>query len=759
MEFKTVKTDVDKIGDIESNEVSIDVKNINFITTILSTNLYSNPVSSFVREIVSNAWDSHVEAGIDEPVILEIGEDTEGNYYCRIQDFGVGLSEERFNDIYKNIGSSTKRDSNEQIGGFGIGRFSALAVSDIVHITSIYNGKIYKYLMYKDGMKIVIDKLFEDITDERNGVEVRVPIENDNMLYQFSNAIQEQLVYFENVYFVNNVKDKLNTLEEKFNNYKIKTYKHFKVNNMFFGSIDLILGKVRYPLRLENLNKTYTQYQQYLPISIVFDIGDLEVSPTREEILYSKANIKTIEDKLELAFDEVREIIKKNTNKDFDRFYDYLLQIKEPNKITLLHSSYRGLNDVNVKGATKDRNYTLNGVKYDETEFIRIHSFITSYKGLNTNYIFDNDNTRIKYERKLFSLDTIKSNIDNCYLADLGSVKNITKTYIRSEFYNNSYFFNYGKDTDLKKIFKEYKDNYIRSNLGSNEKFNYRIFKFIFFHFVKNVSKLKHINDDVIPKQWILDYKAEQKAKREKSKRNIIDRNKEIYLHVLRNSFKGDSIVTDSQLFKIDEIVNNHCVIIYADKNNDEFKKWYDIFGDFTHYKMVQVSPTYLKVLENIDNCIKFEEFMDTKQKLIRNIGTAMYILDKVPYIMDLASIRNLDKISEKLDKTVYELSSHINKQMNRFYSGRERNNLYQEIYEMCKETGYFNFNIKGLVDENQKLLENAKVLIAMANDNYAGREIPEERLPFVVDYILSRKLFRPKYQIALESKKLINNK
>ena len=114
MIYKREESEVEVLGEVEKFKVSIDEKNINHIVTILSSNLYSYPMTSFLRETVSNAIDSHKEAGVNEPIIITRTRDS-----LAIRDFGTGISPDRFKEIYINIGSSTKRESNEFIGHFG----------------------------------------------------------------------------------------------------------------------------------------------------------------------------------------------------------------------------------------------------------------------------------------------------------------------------------------------------------------------------------------------------------------------------------------------------------------------------------------------------------------------------------------------------------------------------------------------------------------------------------------------------------------
>lgn len=315
MIIEAQKSNTELIGDIKEFKTGIDPKNLEFITTLLSSNLYSNPEQSFVREIVSNAWDSHVEAGnTDTPVLIRLDNTTNS---ITVRDFGVGLSPERFEHIYCNIGSSTKRESNDYIGGFGIGRFSALACSNIVYITSYYKGKAYYYIMTKDGNNITTNLVATLDTAEKDGVEVT--LKNCSNFNNYYLAL-DYISFFPNIYI-----DCEGVIKNRINNSKVKYYNNFAVSTLNIRH-KLLLGNVLYPLDTTFLDSEASNFIDDISntgIVIRFKVGELNITPNRENIIYTNSTKELINSRIHEVKKEIISIVCPLVIRDYSNIYDY----------------------------------------------------------------------------------------------------------------------------------------------------------------------------------------------------------------------------------------------------------------------------------------------------------------------------------------------------------------------------------------------------------------------------------------------------
>ena len=322
------ESNIQVIGDITEFKSSIDPKNLEFITTLLSSNLYSAPERSFIREIVSNAWDAQVEAGTtDIPIIIKITENitNKNSYYesstgfgdITIRDFGTGLSPERFNDIYRNIGSSTKRESNDYHGAFGIGHLSGFSCSNTMYVTSYYNGTCYEYIGIKDANTIVYTLVSTTPTTEKSGLEVTLK----NVYLEKYRKSLKYIMFFPNVYIDDNNPYRYGDID--INNVKIKKYTNFWISSSIIRD-KILLGNVLYPLSFNELNLKVNSaldrfHENIKPTGIVlkFDIGELSVTPNRENIIYTKDCITKITNKIEAAYKEITDIIEDKLKEDY----------------------------------------------------------------------------------------------------------------------------------------------------------------------------------------------------------------------------------------------------------------------------------------------------------------------------------------------------------------------------------------------------------------------------------------------------------
>ena len=346
-------TDVIRLGDIQENRVGIDVKNIDFIASLLTSNLYSFPFKSFLREIISNAYDSHVEAGTDKPIIMLIKDDRT----ISIRDYGVGISPERFELIYKNIGSSTRRDSNDFIGAFGIGRFAPLSCADNVLINSYYNGIKYSYLMYKNGTGINVDTIGQiPLEDCQQGVEVVIdyPVSES----EFKDAV-ESLYFFDSLHIeAKDCRYAINSIVSTFKSRQIKNYGAF--SSIIKGFISYTsnnyvrIGNVVYPV-----DNNIAGLEGFGHIFLNCEIGSIQVTPNREAIQYTPNTKKYIADKSLEAIQQIADICYKEAcnKKSLTELATYL------NHLYLPDTSYSRINTDAVLPLIKSKynRFTING--------------------------------------------------------------------------------------------------------------------------------------------------------------------------------------------------------------------------------------------------------------------------------------------------------------------------------------------------------------------------------------------------------------
>ena len=286
---------------------------------LFTKNVYSNPIGTIVREITSNCFDSHIEANVNAPVIIRKSKDSDsGQCHISFIDYGVGMSPERIENIYMVYFESTKRVDNTQIGGFGIGgktplaykRYSGIGEGEYdnsFYVITIYNGIKYYYCIYEGSDSPVVSLLHQEATTEHNGTEIRVPVlEKD--IEKFAKEMVRQLYYFENVIF-EGFEDTYSdsTLS---NTYQIIRGKSFLFRgNDYSGYMHACLGRVAYPIDYNVLGLSQSDFA--LPIAVRLEIGEVNVTVSREQLDYSEATIKILKKKLVEAKAEITELLAK----------------------------------------------------------------------------------------------------------------------------------------------------------------------------------------------------------------------------------------------------------------------------------------------------------------------------------------------------------------------------------------------------------------------------------------------------------------
>jgi hypothetical protein len=160
---------------LETVKMTIDANSVDHLMINL-TSLYSDPITAVVREYSSNAIDSHTKAGVSQPIEITMPTENEPNFIVR--DFGVGLSKDEIANVYSRYGLSTKNGNNDEIGGFGLGCKSALAITDRFDIVSVKDGYETTAYIQKNNKGVgVVHFVSNTPTTSPNSTTITIPVE------------------------------------------------------------------------------------------------------------------------------------------------------------------------------------------------------------------------------------------------------------------------------------------------------------------------------------------------------------------------------------------------------------------------------------------------------------------------------------------------------------------------------------------------------------------------------------------------------
>ena len=525
-------------ADSEQYSMGIDEKSMSHIIKLL-TDTYSNPIGSIIREYTANAVDSHKESCCPDPVQITVP--TSLRPIFKVQDFGVGLSKDEIVTVYSQYGKSTKRETNDQIGGFGIGAKSAFAKSNQFTVVGVKDGIKTTVVFNRTNEGGSVDVIAEVETDEQNGVIVQIPVSVDE-IHEWNQETKDFFRFWS--------KDEVEVfgIEEDFrcelehvggNLYYTEVEKYTTTGEVFI-SINNIVYKygLSYGNELENTIDEIHRRMDGKRMFFKVPIGEVDLVPSREELMLSNRTKEYVRNLLSDTMETIAETYKENI-------------LKQENYIEALRYVNDNIGIIQYLKIIDDFEYEGKPLKIKKEPYPFIE-----FSGKN-NALHTETGIKTKHGGIVIITKNPPDDFDNdFYSRKAMSIKRLLKDYVRRN--PEAADFQYFVDTDVKGYlaFEQYRYETIDINEIAKE---------------------------------ALQYRKERKEQLESNKTNLSPQDKTIK-YSLKPMYDGFT-----EQFSLEEIVENlHAgcaerVLYFKEKENAAWM--------FRFYKMLFDEPTMFVIL------------------------------------------------------------------------------------------------------------------------------------------------------------------
>jgi hypothetical protein len=673
-----------------SAESKINEKNVVKLFHLLS-NIYKNPIGSIVREYASNAWDANKEVKNDSKAIIVKIQSEENNSFIEFEDFGPGLTTDRLYNVFKDYLSSTKEDTNDLIGGFGLGSKSFFSYTDSFKIITYVDNVEYIYLYAKNSNGIPdITLLSTSPSNRENGTIIKGLIKNLSDAEEFKKETKNQLKYFPNLILVIN--------DELYSDYKLLETEDFIINTSYTKQLELCLGNVKYNIDYNEISEL-AKYA-HLSVSLKFKIGELQPTPNREDLLYSEESKKIIISKFnkvkEYLINKYKESIPVFTYKTFKDISDWDFYNNNTSAKIILETDYH----LGISAITNIIYAPINNIEKEiQTYFSH---YINRY-----NIIFDIKLLNKKYSEAKFSTISYSKNmldsflyIDDTKLLDLARKKSTPfGKFYNDEIYKVSYIIKkskpllsrYIKKLNLKEIDKKYWRKLISIYQNHQDSL------------LNTYTKITDLYNN-IPEKYF-----EEKSE--------VDKNN-FSTYIFKNKYSDTLKYSYSELITTIRNNSNKTILITHNLDFYNFLKLLipsttTIYSKFILIKIPQKQKKYLMenkndILPNIFLLDMDNNFVLSSANFLKNIVTAEYINKLADDLSIDYCLRNITK--NVLNNIDPELVSDLEKIENFVKNWKipsfteAQNQMYNEIKNHFIQSGYFNIIIDTVYKVNTQI-------------------------------------------------------
>lgn len=305
------------------DELSFGIKeqDMTHIIMILRDKMYRNPIRSICREVASNARDANREAGKGHvPIKIAIQDNPliPGSVCIHFIDEGVGISPDRMQDVFMNYGASTKRDTNGQTGGFGLGAKSPFAYAKTFTIETHFGDTKFVYIAtVQDGSRGRMVLVSREPCPGACGTKISIPIKKEDV-YKFAESSYASTFFWK-------ARPEYIHLDKSCNQGRdydtIYEGNHVLVASgvasyIKTGGVSILVDGIPYPIEenagtaLSSLKSCVYNYNKNgYPWSITFflkaDTGEVDVTPNRENLQFNDKTVAWLERQCSDFLDEL----------------------------------------------------------------------------------------------------------------------------------------------------------------------------------------------------------------------------------------------------------------------------------------------------------------------------------------------------------------------------------------------------------------------------------------------------------------------